>query len=79
MPIESGGFNILNSLQVAIGVKAFLILFVIFYIVFAFILYRQVFVMNAKLVTLLCGVLKFIAIINVGTALAVLLLIIGLF
>lgn len=79
MPIEPGGFNILDSLQVAIGVKAFLILFVIFYIVFAFILYRQVFVMNAKLLTLLCGVLKFIAIINVGIALAVLLLIIGLF
>ena len=79
MPIEAAGFGFLNLLTVGLGVKMFLILFLIFYIIFAFVLYRQVLTMCMKLPTLLSPHLKFVSVINIGIAVAVLFLIVGLF
>lgn len=79
MPIEEGGFEIVNNLSAAFGVKAFLILFLIFYAVFAVVLYRQVQLMSKKLPTLLSGHLRFIAILNIGISITILFFVIGTF
>lgn len=79
MPIESSGLDVINRLSAAFGVKAFLILFLIFYAVFAVILYRQVQLMGTKLPTPLNGHLKFIAILNIGVSLTILFFVIGTF
>jgi len=79
MPIEEAGFEAVNSITVAFGVKSFLILFLIFYTVFALILYRQVQIMVRKLPTPLSPHLRFISILNVGLSITVLFLILGLF
>lgn len=79
MPIESTSFEVVNSLSAAFGIKAFLVLFLVFYIVFALILYRQVQIMALKLLTPLSPILRFIAILHIGASIAVLFLVIGTF
>lgn len=74
---DNSGF--LNFFDVVFGVKAFLILFLVFYIFFAFILFRQISIMNKKLPTSLSPLLKFIGIVHLGFAIALLFLVLGNF
>ncbi|OGD86803.1 hypothetical protein A2164_03435 [Candidatus Curtissbacteria bacterium RBG_13_35_7] len=79
MPIEESGFRILDKFSAAFGIESFLILFLIFFTVFAIILYRQIQVMTKKLPTPLTPFLRFVAILLIGVSMAVLFLIIGNF
>ena len=79
MFFENFTFDIFGNLNASFGIKAFIILFVIFYIVFALILYRQIQLMTKSLPTVLTPLLKFIAILQVGVALALLFIFIGAF
>jgi len=79
MPIESVGLGFLDNLTAVFGVKSFLILFLVFYSVFALLLYRQVQIMDQKLPTALSPFLRFVSILHVGVALAILFLTIGTF
>lgn len=71
--------NIFGNFNTAFGVEAFIVLFVIFYIVFALILYRQIQLMTKSLPTMLTPFLKFGAILQIGVSIALLFIIIGLF
>lgn len=79
MPIENGGFSLLNGFSAEFGVKVFLILFLIFYAFFALVLFRQVGTMSKKLPTSISPFLKFVSVLNIGVSLAVLFLVIGIF
>lgn len=59
--------------------KAFLILFLVFYSVFALILFRQVQLMTKAIPTAVSPFLKFAAIIHVGVSIALLFIMIQLF
>lgn len=74
MPID-GSF--INFAQAGFLTKIFLVLFLIFYTVFSLILFRQIQLMNKNMPTTLAPFLKFIAIVNLGLAVAVLFLVIG--
>ena len=78
MPIDG---SVGNFLQVDAGffTKAFLVLFLIFYSVFALILYRQIQIMNKKLASTLSPILRFVGIIHLGVALAITFFIVGSF
>lgn len=69
-------FNFFNA---AFGVKAFLILFLFFYLIFSIILYRQIQIMNKKIPTKLAPILRFFGIVHMGVSAAVLFLVIGNF
>ncbi len=79
MPVD----NLRGSLPLTIttsgGVKAFLVLFLVFYTVFALILFRQILLMNRKLPTPLSPFLRFMAILYIGVSLAILFMVIGTF
>lgn len=79
MPIEAVGVGFLDNLTAAFGVKSFLILFLVFYSVFALLMFRQVQIMDQKLPTALSPFLRFVGILHVGVALAILFLTIGTF
>ncbi|OGD97974.1 hypothetical protein A3A49_02040 [Candidatus Curtissbacteria bacterium RIFCSPLOWO2_01_FULL_38_11b] len=79
MPIEGVGLGFINNISAAFGIKSFLLLFLVFYSVFALLLFRQVQIMNQKLPTSLSPTLRFVGILHVGVALAVLFLIAGIF
>ena len=78
MPIDG---SVGNFLQVDAGffTKAFLVLFLIFYSVFALILYRQIQIMNKKLASTLSPILRFVSIVHLGVALAITFFIVGSF
>ena len=78
MPIEEST-SIFGNFNFIFFAKSFLILFAIFYVVFAFMLLRQVQLMCRTLPTSLSPILKFLAIIHVGVTLAVLLVVLGFF
>ncbi|OGD86540.1 hypothetical protein A2870_01930 [Candidatus Curtissbacteria bacterium RIFCSPHIGHO2_01_FULL_41_11] len=79
MPFESFlAFDFLNISAIFVF-KAFLLLFLIFYSVFALILFRQVQLMAKAIPTFISPFLKFVAIIHVGVAVALLFVIIQLF
>lgn len=78
MPIDNQLGNLL-SIDSLILIKSFLILFLVFYVVFAAILYRQVQIMNKKLLSSLSPILKFVAAVHIGISLAILFLVIGSF
>ncbi|MDP2632111.1 MAG: hypothetical protein Q8P25_00105 [Candidatus Curtissbacteria bacterium] len=59
--------------------KAFLLLFLVFYSVFALILFRQVQLMTRAIPTAVSPFLKFIAIIHIGVSIALLFIMIQLF
>lgn len=59
--------------------KAFLILFLVFYSVFALILFRQVQLMTKAIPTAVKPFLKFITIIHIGVSIALLFIMIQLF
>lgn len=79
MPIESSAMTIFENIDASLGVKAFLVLFLVFYSVFAIILYRQIQIMNKKLPTPLTPILRFMGIVHIGVSLAVMLLVVGNF
>ncbi len=78
MPIDEAA-GIFSNLNAALGVKAFLILFLVFYNIIAIILFRQIQMMNVMLPTVLAPFLKFVAILHIGVSLAVLFLVFGTF
>lgn len=59
--------------------KAFLTLFLVFYLVLAILTLRQVQIMSVTLSTILAPHLKFVAILNLGASVAILLIVIGVF
>ena len=69
-------FEIVGGLVV---IKAFFILFLIFYSIFALIIYRQVQLMIDTLPVGISPFLKFVTIIHIGVALALLLVVLGVF
>lgn len=79
MPIQDTAFKILDNFNGLFIAKMFMVLFIIFYTIFAFILLRQIQIMTIKLPTKLSPVLKFIAIVHVGFSLAILFLFISSF
>ena len=84
MPIEDSAFFDLTgriglTFDIGFVTKAFLILFLVFYIVFAFILHRQIRLMCHTLPTPASPFLKFLATVHIGVSLAVLLAVIGTF
>lgn len=81
MPIEevTRGTDFLGMLTAGFGVKAFLILFLVFYTFFALILFRQVQLMDRALPNSLSGFLKFLGIIHLGISLALLFIVLGAF
>lgn len=72
-------FSFLNFLTAAFIVKAFFVLLLIFYNVFALIIFRQTQLMAKTLPTMLSPILKFLAIIHIGVALALLFIVLGVF
>ena len=79
MPAEDVVPSILDKLNVALAVKAFFILFLIFYTIFALILYREIQIMGKSLPTPAVPFLKFVAIVHIGLALALLFVVLGVF
>ncbi len=79
MPIEERLPVIFGNLGVGLGVKAFMVLFVIFYLVFALIVFRQIQLMDRALPTPIAPFLKFLGIVQIGVALAFLFVVFGLF
>jgi hypothetical protein len=79
MPIVDLGTNLFASLNLNFFVKAFFILFLVFYTVYSVMLFRQVQIMTTKLPTQLSPLLKFFGLLNVGISLALLFLVVGMF
>lgn len=81
MPIEEGVAlpNLLTGFNAALLLKAFVMLFVIFYAVFALILFRQIQLMDRAIPTPIGPFLKFVGILQIGVALGFMFIIIGLF
>lgn len=65
-------------LTIEFGIKAFLVLFLVFYLVYALLIVRQVQLMGRAISSRLSPILKFLSIVNVGFALALLLLAVGI-
>ncbi|MBI2326966.1 hypothetical protein HYU92_01495 [Candidatus Curtissbacteria bacterium] len=78
MPVEEN-LPIFSSLTVVFGVKAFFVLFLIFYAIFALILFRQIQLMGKTLPTIIVPFLKFLGIFHIGVALALLFVVLGVF
>lgn len=74
MPVQETTNIILNSISGHFIFKMFMVLFIIFYTIFAIILFRQIQIMTIKLPTRLSPILKFIAFIHIGFSLAILFL-----
>lgn len=79
MPVDAVSINLLGSFDAIFVVKAFFVLFLVFYSFFAFILFRQIQLMNRKLPTQLSALLKFIAFVHIGVSGALLFIVIGAF
>lgn len=79
MPIENFSAVVFNNLTLVFSTKAFLVLFLVFYAVFALILWRQIQLMSKTLPTMLSPFLKFAGILHVGVAFSLLLMVLGLF
>jgi len=56
-----------------------LILFLVFYCIFAMMLFRQIQLMSRTLPTVVFPLLKFLAIIHIGVSLAILFMVLGVF
>ena len=78
MPFEENALSFF-TFNFAFGVKAFLILFLIFYAIFSLILYRQIQVMGKSLPTEVVPFLRFVGIVHIGVSLALFFLVLGLF
>ncbi|MCR4324725.1 MAG: hypothetical protein NUV69_03480 [Candidatus Curtissbacteria bacterium] len=78
MIVENGFFS-LDFLTGAFTIKAFAVLFLVFYSVFSLILYRQIQLMARSVQIQLASVLKAIAIVQIGVSIALIFIIIGAF
>lgn len=67
------------SLSLGFLIKAFFVLFLVFYTVFSLIVFRQVQLMERTLPLTLSPLLTFVAIIQIGVALAFLFVVLGAF
>ncbi len=79
MPLDSLANQIVGLPSLVLVVKAFLILFLIFYSVFALMLFRQLQLAGKTLLTSAVPTLEFVGLVNVGVGLALLFIVIGLF
>lgn len=82
MPIDETTFQlpkILAGLNSELLVKAFVVLFVIFFAVFSLILFRQIQLMDRSIPTPIGPFLKFIGILQIGAAIGFLFIVIGAF
>ncbi len=82
MPIDETTLQIPNFLTGLTGeflIKAFVVLFVVFYAVFSLILYRQMQLMDRAIPTPIGPFLKFIGILQIGVAIGFLFIVIGAF
>jgi hypothetical protein len=72
MPVDERAIsNPFLNLEIDFFLKAFLILFLLFYSVFAFVLYRQIQLMCRALPTQVAPFLRFLAIVHIGFSLAI--------
>ncbi len=71
--------GIVDLFTARLGIKIFLLLFLVFYAVFAIVLYTQIKQMGHKLPTSVNPFFKFIGLLNIGLALAILFITIGIF
>lgn len=78
MLFDSGFLNF-DFASAAFVTKAFFVLFLIFYSVFALVLFRQAQLMAKALPTAVSPFLKFVAIVHIGIALALLFVVLGVF
>jgi len=76
MFLEKGLFSFLEIDAIYV-IKAFLILFLFFYVIFSLIIYRQIQVMSKILPTPFTPYLKFIGIIQIGISLGLLFITLG--
>ena len=79
MIFQTDPFSFFDFLTVTFVIKAFLILFVVFYSVFALIIFRQIQLMAKSLPMSLSPILKFVAIVHIGVSLALLFVVLGFF
>lgn len=82
MPIDEPIFtlpNFLADFNSEFLIKAFVVLFVVFYAFFSLILFRQIQLMDRAIPTPIGPFLKFIGILQIGIALGFLFIIIGAF
>jgi len=79
MPIDDTSRQLFMNVNLDFWIKVFFILFIVFYIVFAFVLNRQIQLMGRALPTQVVPVMKFVALVNIGAALAILFIVIGIF
>ena len=79
MFLENELFGFLDFLTFSFVLKVFFILFLVFYAVFALIIFRQIQLMAKTLPMVLSPILKFIAIVHIGVALALLFVVLGVF
>lgn len=79
MPIDETALGSFANISAVFGVKAFLVLFLIFYNILAVILFRQIQMTSSTLPTVLTPFLKFVGILHIGISLAVLFFVIGTF
>ena len=80
MPVDERTiFNPFESLGADFFLKIFLILFLVFYTVFAFVIFRQIQLMCRTLPTQITPFLRFLSIVHIGVALALLLAVLGAF
>ena len=79
MLVDLASANFSGAFSLTFIVKIFFLLFLIFYCVFAAILYTQIVAMSEKLPTPVNPSVKFVGLINIGVSLALLFITIGLF
>jgi len=79
MPIEGGTVGILEGINMALGIKISLLLFLVFNTVFAIVLYRQIQLMGRTIDTPVVSYLRFIAILYIGVSLGILFIVGGSF
>lgn len=79
MPIETIASNFSIAASANFVAKSFLILFLVFYSIFTFILFRQIQLMGRTLPMPLVPFLRFLAILQIGISLALLFVVVGTF
>lgn len=79
MPTDETAFGLLGDLQFVFFARVLLIIFLVFYNVFAIILFRQIQIMCRTLPSGVAPYIRFLAIVHVGVSLAILLVILGTF
>lgn len=79
MLVEGTLLGIFEQINIAFGLKAFLLLFLLFNTVFAVVIYRQIQLMGRTVYTSLVPFLKFIAVLYIGACLGVLFIVGGSF